>query len=420
MELPGCVAPGVGGLTQEHGAKTAGGLVTDGLKRAAAIGGIGELRPSRDAEGADAGELLLRVAREAILDAGLEVKDVDGVITAGGGGGGSALGVAEQLGLRPTFSGSCDLAGASAAGMVWRAAAAIASGQARAVVCAMSNAMNYGARATRPPPGTPGPQQPARPSGPAGEFEAPYGPMGPNSGYAMIAARHAYEFGTTDRQRAKVAVDQRTNAGANPVALFREPITVEDVLASRMIVDPLHLLEIVRPCVGGSACVVVSPEVSRSLPHPPVWLLGAGEKVDHNLMAQASSTTTSPIAYTAPKAFEMAGVKPSGMDMLSLYDCYTIMVLVSLEDAGFCAKGSGGPFVADHDLTYKGDLPVNTHGGQLSFGQAALAGGATHITEAVRQLRGEAGERQVPDCELVFVNGNGGIMSEEVSLVLGR
>lgn len=388
----------------------------DGLRGAAAIAGIGELRPARDAEGADTQQLLLRVAREAILDAGLEPREVDGVITSAG-----ALGFAEQLGIRPTYAGICDLQGAAASGMVWRAAAAIASGQATAVVCGMANAANYGARATRPPPGTPGPsrQVSRAPSSPVGEFEAPYGPMGPNSGYAMIAQRHAYEFGTTDRQRAKVAVDQRTNAMANPLAMFREPLTIEDVLASRLVVDPLRLLEIVRPCVGGSAFVVVAPDRASHAPKNPVWLLGAGEKVDHNVTAQSSSFTTSPIAYSAPRAFEMSGTAPKDMDVLSLYDCYTIMVIVTLEDAGFCEKGGGGPFVEEHNLTYRGDVPVNTHGGQLSFGQAGLAGGATHVTEAVRQLRGDAGERQVPGPSLAFVNGNGGIMSEEVSLVLG-
>jgi acetyl-CoA acetyltransferase len=137
------------------------------------------------------------------------------------------------------------------------------------------------------------------------------------------------------------------------------------------------------------------------------------------MLSQMTNITTSPIVESAGKAFEMAGVEPKDVDLASVYDCYTITVLITLEDAGFCEKGRGGPYIDEHDLTYKGDLPVNTHGGQLSFGQPGLAGGTSHVTEAVRQLQGRAGERQVADCELAFVNGNGGILSEQASLVLG-
>ncbi|MCH8052348.1 MAG: thiolase family protein, partial [Chloroflexi bacterium] len=184
-------------------------------------------------------------------------------------------------------------------------------------------------------------------------------------------------------------------------------------------VDPLHLYEIVRPCTGGAAFVVVSADAAGSSAQTPAWLLGAGEATRGVMLAQVESITTSPVAQSAPLAFEMAGVTPDDIDLVSVYDCYTITVIVTLEDAGFCEKGRGGPFVEEHDLTYRGDLPLNTHGGQLSFGQPGLAGGMSHVTEAVRQLQGRAGERQLPDCELAFVNGNGGIMSEQSSLVLG-
>jgi acetyl-CoA acetyltransferase len=165
--------------------------------------------------------------------------------------------------------------------------------------------------------------------------------------------------------------------------------------------------------------VVVSPEIAVRSPQTPVWLLGAGESSRGPGLTQYETLTTSPIAEAAPKAFEMAGVAHEDIDLVSVYDCYTITVVVTLEDAGFCPKGRGGPFVEEHDLTYGGDLPLNTHGGQLSFGQPGLAGGMSHVTEAARQLQGRARERQVKGCELAFVNGNGGIMSEEVSLVLG-
>ena len=386
------------------------------LKRAAAITGIGELKPTRSPDGKTTLGIMTEVARLAMLDAGLGPTDVDGLliappITDTVPMWPSVLG--EYLGVHPRYSNVVDIGGASAAGMVWRAAAAIAAGQCCAVLCVLGEASDvetfYTPRGRRPY------QLPYR------EFEVPYGPMGVNSGYALIAQRHMFRYGTTSRQLAKVAVDQRTNACANPDALFFDrPITIDDVLNSPLVVDPLHLLEIVMPCTGGAAFVVVSPEVARRSPRPPVWLLGAAEYATHMMLSQAGDITTSPIAVTAPRAFQMAGVSAKDVDLVSVYDCYTITVLVTLEDAGFCPKGRSGPFVEEHDLSYRGDLPLNTHGGQLSFGQPGLAGGASHITEAVCQLQGRTGDRQVPNCELAFVNGNGGVMSEQASLVLGR
>lgn len=386
------------------------------LKRAAAITGIAEMKPSRSPDGMSTLGIWTDVSRQAILDAGLSLPDIDGLLI------GqpiieqaqmwpSILG--EYLGIHPKYGNIVDLGGASACGMVWRAAAAIDAGLCRAVLCVTGEASDvetfYAPRQRRQTQ-----QLPYR------EFEVPYGPMGVNSGYALIASRHMFEYGTTNRQLARIAVDQRTNACANPEALFYgKPITVDDVLSSPLVVDPLHLLEIVRPCTGGAALVVVSPELTGESNHPAVWLIGAGESSRGMMLAQMDSITTSPIAEAAPKAFSMAGVSHADIDLISVYDCYTITVLVTLEDAGFCAKGKGGPFIEGHDFTWRGDLPLNTHGGQLSFGQPGLAGGMSHVTEAVRQLQGRASERQVKDCELAFVNGNGGIMSEQVSLVLG-
>jgi acetyl-CoA acetyltransferase len=386
------------------------------LKRAAAVTGIGELKPTRTPDGKTTLGVMTEVARLATLDAGLGPADVDGLliappITDVAPMWPSVLG--EYLGVHPRYSNVVDIGGASAAGMVWRAAAAIAADQCRAVLCVLGEASDvetfYTPRAGR------------RYQLPYREFEVPYGPMGVNSGYALIAQRHMFQYGTTSRQLAKIAVDQRTNACTNPDALFfGRPITIDDVLDSPLVVDPLHLLEIVMPCTGGAAFVVVSPEVARRSPRPPVWLLGAAEYATHMMLSQAGDITTSPIAATAPRAFQMAAVSPKDVELVSVYDCYTITVLVTLEDAGFCPKGRGGAFVEEHDLSFRGDLPLNTHGGQLSFGQPGLAGGASHVTEAVRQLQGRTGDRQVPNCGLAFVNGNGGVMSEQASLVLGR
>jgi acetyl-CoA acetyltransferase len=302
--------------------------------------------------------------------------------------------------------------------MVWRAAAAIATGMCTTCLC-----VTAAKRERRSPGGRGGDggsRRPSRDRSPAAEFEAPYGMVGANAAYAMIAMRYQHEYNLTPEQRAGVAVAQRANACANPSALFHgQPITIDDVLASEIIADPLHLLEIVMPVAGGAALVVTAADRAVDLPHRPAWLLGAGEKVTHTSLPWAPSLTDTPIAAAAECAFAMAEVKPDDIGLASLYDCYTIAVALTLEDAGFCAKGQAGAFIDAHDLRWSGDFPLNTHGGQLSFGQAGIAGGMSHVTEAVLQLQKRAEGRQVADLDLAYVNGNGGIMSEQVGLVLG-
>jgi acetyl-CoA acetyltransferase len=387
---------------------------------AAAIAGVAETPPRRDPGDATPLSLISTVARDAMIDAALTPADVDGLLLAPTFAGAPltvASMVADVLGLRPSYCDLVDLGGATAAGMVWRAAAAIATGACRSVLCVLAEAPNRSRRGPERPFTGP----PSWPALPMAQWDRPFGPMGVNSGYALAAARHAHLYGTTDAQRAKVAVDQRTNACAHPGAIFHgRPITVDDVLASPLVSDPLRLLEIVMPCVGATAFVVTTPDVARRAPHPSAMLRGFGEQVTHSSLSSLPDITRTGIVESAGRAFAGAGVTPDDIDLVSVYDCYTITVLLTLEDAGFCPKGQGGPFVADHDLTFGGDLPTNTHGGQLSYGQAGLAGGASHVTEAVVQLRGDAGARQVADCRLAFVNGNGGVLAEQCSLVLER
>ncbi len=384
------------------------------LRGCAALVGIGELRPILDPSGVSVLEMASHVTRLALKDAGLKIGDIDGVLVApdtieaplmwGGL-------VAEYLGIKPHYVDIVDLGGASAAAMIWRAAAAINAGMCHTVLCLTSDRWDVAQFYANFIP---------RLSTEA-QFELPYGPMGANSGYALIAQRHMHLYGTTPEQLAKVAVDQRFNACSNPQALYYGiPITVEDVINSPMVVDPLHLLEIVRPCSGASAVIVTSSDRAADTRQPPVYLLGAGEFATHSSITYSPEITLSPIVESASRAFAMAEMKPKDMDLVSLYDCYTITVIMSLEDAGFCEKGEGGPFVASTDLTFKGKLPCNTHGGQLSWGQPGLAGGMSHVTEAVRQLRHDAGERQVKGARLAMVNGNGGIMSDQATLILGK
>ena len=382
------------------------------LKGKAAAIGIAELKPLKEAPaGVTPLKLMFQLTSEVLNDAGLEKRDLDGLLVgmpfADPGMIYPAV-LAEVLGINPRMLNVVDIGGASAAGMIWRAAAAIDAGMCNAVMCIVADLNKIG-------------DQKVPVVSVQREFEAPYGNIGANCGYAMIAHRHMYEYGTTAQQMAKVAVDQRRNAVKNPLAAFGDKlISIDDVLNSRMITDPLHLFEIVSPCSGGSAVIVASPEVAKRAKHPPVWLLGAGEYSNHSSITYAPSLTDSPIKPAAGAAFKMAGVERKDIDLVCPYDCYTITVLVTLEDAGFCKKGQGGPFAMEHDLSYAGDFPCNTHGGQLSFGQPGLGGGMSHVTEGIRQLMGRGEGRQVKDAALAFVNGNGGIMSEQVSLVLER
>jgi acetyl-CoA acetyltransferase len=236
----------------------------------------------------------------------------------------------------------------------------------------------------------------------------------------MIAHRHMHEYGTTAEQLARIAVDQRVNAMLTPGALYSsKELTVAEVLASPVICSPLHLKEIVSPCTGGAALVVSRADALGDSLHDPVYLLGAGEAGSHTSVTHAASLTDSWVQQSAARAFGMAGVSREQIDFVQLYDCFPITVLLTLEDMGFCSKGEGGRFVEEHNLTWQGDFPCNTNGGQLSFGQAGIAGGMCHVIEAVRQLMGRAGERQLGKPTIGVAHGNGGIMGEQATLILG-
>ncbi|MCB1883093.1 MAG: thiolase family protein [Geminicoccaceae bacterium] len=380
------------------------------MKGQAAIVGVGELKPVRRTGGVTTLELIARVAREAALDAGLEPSGIDGLLV------GPQVGltpqhvpatVAEYLGLKPTMANVVDLGGASGAGMVWRAAAAIDAGMCDAVLCVLANHRDDAA-----------PRSPNR--NPIREFDVPFGASGANVSYALLMQAHMAAYGCKAEDYARIAAAARANAQRNPDAIFYgKPSSVEDVLASPMVAEPLHLLEIVMPVAGGEAVIVASAARARRSPRPPVHLLGAGEKVTHRAVSQASSLTSGPLKPAMARAFGQAGLGARDVDLLSLYDCYTIMVATTLEDAGLCPPGGFGAFVRDNGLGFDGTAPLNTHGGQLGFGQPDLAGGMTHVVEAVRQLRGEAHGRQVRNARTALVTGNGATMGEATALVLG-
>jgi acetyl-CoA acetyltransferase len=375
-----------------------------------AIAGIGELKPRRRTEGRTTLEMIAEVSRLAVLDAGLEPRHIDGLLV------GPQVGetpqhvpatVAEYLGLKPDMANVVDLGGASGAGMIWRAAAAIEAGMCEAVLCVLANTRE---------------EVPARSPNrnPIREFDVPFGASGANISYALLMQAHIAEHGSSPQDFAAIAAWARSNAQLNPDAIFHgKPAGIDDVLASPMIASPLHLLEIVMPVAGGEAAVVVSAKRARQLAKPAVHLLGAGEKVTHRAVSQAPSLTSGPLKPAMARAFAQSGTSVAEMSLLSLYDCYTIMVATTIEDAGLCAAGQFGQWVRDHDLGPAGDAPLNTHGGQLGFGQPDLAGGMTHVVEAVRQLRGQAPGRQIGNAKLALVTGNGATMSEATALVLG-
>lgn len=383
----------------------------------AVITGISELPPVLESGGRSTLDFLAEAAVRAVNDACLNKNDIDGLLVTPPSEDSYFLWpsqVAEYLQLFPVFMNMVELGGASAAATVARAALLVEAGICRHCLCLSGGVWDAQIFNTRE-------NKIAVMSQAEIDYELPYGPMGFNSGYALIARRHMSEYGTTPEQLAKIAVDQRTNALLNPDALFNtKALTISDILNSKIIVDPIHLLEIVRPCCGAAAVVVSRINEARNTFHDPVGVRGFGEAYTHNSIVYAPRLTLSPVKAAAERAYQMAGVQARDIDLVSLYDCYTITVLISLEDAGFCNKGEGGKFVSNTDLTYQGDLPCNTHGGQLSCGQASFAGGMSHVIEAVRQLRGEADSRQVRRNRLALVNGNGGVMSTQCSLILGR
>lgn len=397
-----------------------------GLRGEAAIVGFTELPATRQPTGPLEFNLeqWARLAAAALADAGLTAADVDGIVT-------THLPesqlfapstIIEYLGITANFAELVDLGGASSAAMVWRAAAAIELGLCSAVLCVVpaipltptceekpvdfTEMLYFGASSNRY-------------GSPQAEFEIPYGNLGQNGPYGQVATRYAATYGYDERAMAKISVDQRVNANHTPGAIFEDkPLTIEDVLASPVIAAPLRLLEIVMPVMSGAAVVIADERLARRGRNRPVWVKGFGERVPYKTPTYAEDLLQTPMITAAASAFGMAGLTPQDMDMVSIYDCYTITVLLSLEDAGFCPKGKGMQFVAEHDLTFRGDFPMNTAGGQLGYGQAGLAGGMHHVCDATRQIMGRAGVTQVPDCNRAFVSGNGGILSEQTTLVL--
>jgi len=320
--------------------------------------------------------------------------------------------LAEHLNLKPRFHDGTNIGGSSFVAHVLHAAAAIAAG-----LCEVALIV-YGSTASsdRFAVGTGGLGGGDAPD----QFEAPYGPTVLNA-YALCAQRHMHEFGTTAEQLAEIAVTTRRHAGLNPAAKFREPITVDDVLASRIVSSPLHLLDCCIISDGGGAVVVTSAERARDLPKRPVRILGGAESLCHTSMGRRDLTDMA-AKESGPRALAMAGVAHADVDLCMLYDSFTITVLMTLENLGFCKKGEGGAFVQGGRLGLSGALPLNTDGGGLSSNHPGMRG-IFLVIEAVKQLRGECGARQVAECAVALCHGTGGMLGlrhSGVTMILGR
>ena len=371
--------------------------------------------PLRKAPDKTTAQLHAECAKGALADAGLALQDVDGYFCAGDAPGMGVLSMVDYLGLQVRHVDSTETGGSSYLIHVAHAAQAIAAGKCNVALITLAGRPRSEASA--------GMAAAARPGVPDVPFEAPYAPVTVNL-YALAAMRHMAEFGTTGEQLAWVKVAASHHARHNPNAMLRDVVTVPEVLASPIISDPLHKLDCCVVSDGGGALVVVRPEVARSLKRPLVKVLGAGEAVKGQSKGRVD-LTYSGAAWSGPAAFAEAGVKPADIKYASIYDSFTITVVIQLEDLGFCGKGDGGRFVADGNLiSGVGKLPVNTDGGGLCNNHPANRGGITKAIEAVRQLRGEAHpEVQVPDCHLALANGTGGFLGSRhgsATLILER
>ncbi len=358
-----------------------------------------------------------QVALGALADAGLSTADVDGYFCAGDAPGFGGISMSEYLGLNIRYTDTTETGGSSYLAHVGHAAAAIAAGKCHVALITLAGKPRTGGGQ----PGGSGGMSGA----PEGAFEAQWGSNVPNM-YALAAARHMYEFGTTSRQLAMIKVAASKHASHNPNAFLPNAVTVEEVLDSPMVADPLHRLDCCVITDGGGAVVVVSPEVARSLSRPErgVEVLGHGEALKHSANGRIDLTHTAAV-WSGPQAFAEAGVTPAEIQYVSIYDSFTITVLEALEDLGFCEKGKGGAFVESGALeAVNGVLPFNTDGGGLCNNHPANRGGMTKIIEAVRQLRGEAHPAvQVPNCELALAHGTGGNLGTRTgsaTLILGR
>ncbi|TMJ03364.1 MAG: thiolase [Alphaproteobacteria bacterium] len=378
----------------------------EGLKRgAAAIVGVAESDLGQVAEGMSPMDLVAQGTQRALADCGLTLKDVDGLFCAMTQQRMSITSMIEYLGIAPKFIGSSMTGGSSFEFHVAQAVAAIEAGLCSvAVIGYGSTQRSVGRRAAS--------QREVNP------YETPFNPFLPTSAYALAASRHMHQYGTTREQLAEVAVAARKWAQLNPVAWEKKDLTVADVLKSRMISHPLSVRDCCLVTDGGGAMVITSAARAKSLKKAPAYILGCGHGITHMNISSMPDLTVTGAVEAGRAAYKMAKLSAKDMDVVELYDAFTINTILFLEDLGFCQKGEGGPFVSGGNIAPGGGLAVNTNGGGLSYCHPGMYG-LLILIEGVRQLRGECGERQSKKHDTAMVHGNGGVLSAQASVILG-
>lgn len=377
-----------------------------GLRRGgAAIVGAAESDLGHVAEGMNVIDLMAQGITRALADCGLALKDVDGLICATTQSRTSGLNLSEYLGISPAFIDTTIIGGSSFMFHVGHALAAIQLGLCNVAVIAYGSTQRSVGRR----------QASVREINP---YETPYRPFLPSSAYALAASRHMHEFGTTREQMAAVAVAARQWALKNPVAWEKKPLSIDEVLGARMVSYPFTVRDICLVTDGGGAIVLTAPDRAKSLKKPPVYVLGHGQAITHaNISSMPDLTVTGALA-SGKAAYAMAGLAAKDIGVIELYDAFTINTILFLEDLGFCPKGEGGRFVEGGRIAPGGSLPVNTNGGGLSYCHPGMYG-LFLLIEAVRQLRGECGERQVKGAETAIAHGNGGVLSSQSTVISG-
>jgi len=356
-------------------------------------------------------QLHAQALQRVLEDSGLRKSEIDGVFSSSDTLIEPTVTLSEYVQLFPRYTDTTSIGGASFEAHLHHAVAALCTVQCEvALITYASTELSSRGRTL----GT-GEWQTAIPEA---TYEAPYGNTLVGA-YAMAARRHMHLYGTTSEQLAEIAVVTRRHAGLNPLAMYRKPITVQDVLDSRMIADPLHLLDCCVVSDGGGAVLVTTEERARDLKQMPIFVLGSSEGHTHTHISQMPDLTVTAAAVTGPRAFDEAGVRPDQIDVAMIYDSFTITVLLLLEDLGFCRKGEGGAFVQNGRIALGGQLPINTDGGGLSSNHPGMRG-IFLLIEATRQLRGQCGPRQVKDAKLAVAHGSGGLLSSQATTILGR
>jgi len=384
-------------------------MIDRSLRGAAAIVGVGTAGCG-NAAGRTETDIAVEAAFKAVKDAGLKMSDIDGLTTASMKNPMSTMRLTEELGLQTNFVDESCTGGSSFVLHMLTAAMALRAGLCRNVLIVYGSTQKTGVRRSI--------ISDYRRNVDPDVFELPYQPFNPPSSYALAAARHMHQYGTTRRQMAEVAVAARQWAMKNPEAYVRKPLSIEDVLNAKMLSDPLSVLDCCLITDGAGAVVMTLSDRARDAAKPPVYMLGAGAAHTHRQITSMPDLTVTGAAQSGQRAYAMAGLNPSDIDLLQLYDAFTINVILFLEDLGFCPKGEGGLFVENGGIAPGGRIPVNTNGGGLSCVHPGMYG-IFLIVEAVRQLRGEAGERQVGRPVTALCHGNGHVLSSQVTAILG-